>query len=138
MVAADLARVFIVDDHRIVRLGFRRLLEQAGTLSIAGEASSGEEALQKIPHAHPDLAIVDISMKGMDGIELTRHLKQDHPELRVLIVSMHDDTFYVERALEAGADGYVLKDNVDELMLEAAQKVLTGQRYLCRDVINKR
>lgn len=135
MVAAPtVARVFLVDDHRIVRLGFRRLLEQSGTLSVAGEAASGEEALEKIPLVRPDLAVVDISMKGMDGIELTRQIKQHHPEVYVLIVSMHNERFYVDRALEAGADGYVLKDNVDELMLEATDAVLAGQRYLCKGV----
>ncbi len=138
MVAADFPRVFLVDDHRIVRLGFRRLLEESGTLLVAGEAASGEEALEKIPQVRPDLAIVDISMKGMDGIELTRALKRQYPDVRVLVVSMHDESFYVDRALQAGADGYVLKDNVDELMFEAADEVLAGRRYLCRDIASGR
>lgn len=134
MVAAGRSRVFLVDDHRIVRLGFRRLLEQSDTLSVAGEADSGEKALEEISQVRPNLAIVDIAMQGMDGIELTRTLKEKYPEVRVLIVSMHNESFYVDRALAAGADGYVLKDNVDELMLEAAGAVLAGRRYLCRDV----
>lgn len=127
-------RIFIVDDHPIVRMGFRRLLEMSSTFTVAGEAGSGAEALEKVPQARPDLAVVDIAMKGMDGIELTRRLKQSHPNLRVLIVSMHDESLYVERALAAGADGYVLKDNVDELMVEATGEVLAGRQYLGKDV----
>lgn len=134
MVATDTARIFLVDDHPIVRIGFRQVLEGAGRFAVVGEAGSGAEALEKIPAAEPDVAIVDISMGEMDGIELTRHLKRNYPSLRILIVSMHGDTYYAEKALEAGADGYVLKDNADSALVNAATRVLDGELYLCGDM----
>ena len=72
----------------------------------------------------------------MSGIELTRRLKQDHPDMRVLVVSAHDDPFFVRQALAVGADGYVLKDNIDTLMEDAARTVLSGQRYLCQEALD--
>ncbi len=137
MIQDKQARIFLVDDHRIVRLGFRTVLEELGHFEVAGEAGSGEEALEGISRATPDLAVVDIAMRGMDGIELTRALKREHPNVHVLIVSMHDDTYYVERALEAGADGYLLKDNADALMVDAVERILEGKQYLCGDIQGK-
>lgn len=127
-------RIFLVDDHPIVRMGFRALLEQSNSFSIAGEAGSGEEALEMIPDRSVDLALVDISMEGMGGIELTRQLKRDYPEVRVLVVSMHDENHFIRQALDAGANGYILKDNVDEEIDKAARAVLGGRQYLCTEV----
>lgn len=123
------AEVFLVDDHPVVRMGLRHLFDQFEHLAIVGEAESGEDALPRIIDDSPDLAIVDISLDGMDGIELTRRLETECPEVRILIVSMHDDTYYVEQALEAGASGYVLKDRVNKVLLEAVETVLDGGRY---------
>lgn len=124
------AAVFLVDDHPVVRMGLRHLFDQFDHLSVVGEAERGEEALSKISEVEPDLAIVDISLDGMDGIELTRQLVTDQSQVRVLIVSMHDDAYYVEQALDAGARGYVLKDKVNRVLLEAVETVLDGGRYL--------
>ena len=137
MISKKSARVFLVDDHPIVRMGFGRLLESSADLSVCGEAGSGEEALEKIGQSKADLAVVDISMDGMDGIELTKRLLADYPDMRVMIVSMHDDVHYVERAFDAGATGYVLKDKVDELIAEAAQDVLAGKPYICPELKDK-
>lgn len=123
------AEVFLVDDHPVVRMGLRHLLEQFDHLTIVGEAESGEEALPQITDDSPDLAIVDISLNGMNGIELTRQLKAECADVRVLMVSMHDDSYYVEQALEAGASGYVLKDRVNKVLLEAVDTVLDGGHY---------
>ncbi len=128
------ARVFLVDDHPIIRDGFRELLEAGDDFVVAGEAGSGQEALKKMSDSKVDLAVVDISLGSMDGIELTRRLKEDDPDLRILIVSMHEETRYVEDALKAGARGYVLKDNVHALLPEAAREVIDGQMYLCEDL----
>ena len=133
MVRSDLPRILLVDDHRVVRLGYRHLLESLGYFAVAGEAASGKEALVVLPDLKPDLAIVDISMKEMDGIELTRRIKRDHPDVRVLVVSMHDGSYHIRQALAAGADGYVLKNNIDTVMEEAVDAVLAGKRYLCKD-----
>lgn len=137
MVHCEQARIFLVDDHRVVRLGFRTVLEELGHFEVTGEAGSGEEALEKISGSLPDVAVVDIAMNGMDGIELTRRLKQDHPHVRVLVVSMHDDSYYVEQAIAAGADGYLLKENADTLMIDAVERILDGQQYLCDHVQGK-
>lgn len=131
------AQVFLVDDHPIIRDGFRDLLDEEEGFAVTGEAGSGEGALEKMSEAEPDLAVVDISMDGMDGIELTRRLKDAHPSLKVLIVSMHGESRYVEDALKAGASGYVLKDNVHRLLPEAAREVLGGSRYLDRGLKDK-
>lgn len=124
------AQVFLVDDHPVVRMGLRHLFDQFDHYSVVGEAESGEEALSQISDTNPDLAIVDISLDGMNGIELTRHLETEDSDLRVLIVSMHDDAYYIEQALEAGANGYVLKDKVNSVLLDAVETVLDGGRYL--------
>lgn len=134
--ATTLARVFIVDDHPVVRTGFRRLLDHLD-IAIAGEAASGEEALVEIASTNADLAIVDIAMRGMDGIELTRRLKQEYPGLCVLIVSMYEGSYYVRNALAAGADGYILKDNANELLAKAIDAVLAGRPFLCNNVRRK-
>lgn len=126
--------MFLVDDHPIIRMGFRRLIEQLESFSVAGEAGSGEEALDRIPETRTDLVLVDISMPGMDGIALTGHLKRMDPDIGVIVVSMHDETHYVEKALQVGADGYILKDNVNDLLEEAAREVLAGRIYLCSEV----
>lgn len=130
-------RVFLVDDHPIIRDGFRELLESGDDFVVTGEAGSGEETLEKLPDTGIDLAVVDISMNGMDGIELTRRLKAQGSNLQVLIVSMHGETRYVEDALEAGARGYVLKDNVHAVLPEAVREVINGDLYLDQDLENK-
>lgn len=129
-------RALIVDDHRIVRSGIRQLLKVVG-IPLAGEAASAEEALEMLTGAEPNVVITDISMKGMDGIELTRQIRQEHPEVRVLIVSMHDEAHFIRKALEAGANGYVVKHNIDVALEEAIGALLDGHRYLCIDARRK-
>lgn len=128
---AACARVLIVDDHRIVRLGLRHLLEETHCRIVVGEAKSGEEALEVFDEVQPDLVLADISMGGMDGIELTKHLKSSRPDVKVLIVSMHAESLYVHQALNVGADGYVDKGNIDGVIEEATSAVLAGKQYLC-------
>lgn len=126
------ARLFLVDDHPVVRAGLRHFLEAYDPFSVVGEAGSGKEALRLLASADADLALVDIAMEEMDGIELTRQLKERDPELHVLIVSMHNDTHYVRAALEAGASGYLVKGRVHEQILDATNVVLEGGTYLSR------
>ena len=126
------ARVLIVDDHRVVRLGLRQLLKTLG-ITRAGEAASAELALEAAETAQPDVVITDIAMGDMDGIELTRRIKRDYPDVRVLVVSMFDEAYWIRRALEAGADGYIVKQNIPVALEEALDAVLGGQRYLCID-----
>lgn len=118
--------VFLVDDHPIVRKGLRRLLRHEPHLTVVGEASNGEEALDQILEASPDVAIVDISMEGMNGLELTRQLKNARPSLPVLVVSMHKDSLHINQAREAGANGYISKSQAEERITEAIEEVLSG------------
>lgn len=137
MTTTTAIRVFIVDDHPVVREGFRRLLEQTEGFVVTGEAGSGEETLETLSAGEVDLALVDISMDGMDGIELTRRLQETDPRLRVLIVSVHDETHYVKDALDAGAKGYVLKDHVHSALTEAVDDVMNGEVYLSEELERK-
>lgn len=127
-----------MDDHPVVREGLRQFLEVSGSFSVVGEAGSGEEALEAIGSSEADLAVVDISMgDDMDGIELTRRLTERFPELRVLIVSMHNDSYYARTALEAGANGYLVKGKVHEEIVNAVNAVLEGETYICDDMEKK-
>ena len=130
-------RIFIVDDHAITRKGFAFLFGTKPDLEICGEAASIEEALDEIPAADPDLVIVDISLEDGSGIELIKHLEAQRPELPVLVVSMHDEALYAERALRAGANGYVMKNEVHDVGVEAIRKALGGGLYLS-DRMNKK
>lgn len=122
--------VFVVDDHPVIRWGYISLINQEPDLEVCGEADTAFEALDKIPEASPDLAIVDISLAGMNGIELTKQLRVLHPDLPVLIVSMHDEVLYGDRALRAGARGYIMKREVRTKIVEAIRRLLSGGTYL--------
>lgn len=127
-------RLFVVDDCDIIREGFRQILQIREHYVVVGTANSGEEALKKIPDTEVDLALVDITMVGMNGIELTRRLSERSEALPVLIISIHRESRYVEEALQAGAGGYVLMDNVHKLLFEAAREVTQGNLYLDQDL----
>ncbi len=127
-------RILIVDDHPIVRQGVRHVIEQESDLRICAEAESATEALQCLQQQKPDLAIVDISLKGTDGLELTKWIRAQDEHLPVLIMSMHDESLYAERVLRAGANGYVMKAEVADRIVTAIRKVLKGEIYLSEKV----
>jgi len=122
-------RVLIVDDHAIVRRGLTELLAQQPGLCVCAAVGSGEEALELAATQPVDLAVVDISMGQMDGIELTNELKRRYPEMLVLILSMHDESLYGERARCAGAAGFVAKQDGGDALLEAIAQILRGQSH---------
>jgi DNA-binding NarL/FixJ family response regulator len=124
------ARVFIVDDHPLVRQGLSLLINQQGTLAVVGEAGDAQQALAGLERTRPDLAIIDIGLKGMDGLELAKCLRKQLPHVKVLILSMYDEAIYAERALKAGARGYIMKQEANEELLNAIQRVLAGKIYL--------
>jgi len=130
-------RIFIVDDHPIMRRGYSALISREPDLEVCGEAGSGEEAIEQILKESPDLVIADISMDGMNGIEMIKHLKSLRPELPFLVVSMHDETLYAERALHAGASGYIMKSEVGTSVIEAARRILQGGLYLSEQMSSK-
>jgi DNA-binding NarL/FixJ family response regulator len=123
-------RVFLVDDHPVLRDGLRRLLEAEPDLRVCGEAESARKAFDRIETTSPELAIVDISLPGPSGIELIKGLKARFPALRMLVLSMHDEALYAERALRAGAKGYVMKQAPTEYLLTAVRRVLKDEIYL--------
>lgn len=130
-------RVFIVDDHPIVRLGLIRLINAQPELEFAGEAESGPEALEALDGANPGLIIVDLALKGMDGIELIKEIRKRYELLPVLVLSMLDETVYAERALRAGATGYVMKQAATETLLEAIRRVLRGEVYVSESMTSR-
>ena len=123
-------RVLIVDDHGIVRAGICSLLEGQEDIEVVGEAAGGEEAIEKARELKPDLVLMDIAMPGMNGIEATRHIKQDVPSTTVLVLSMHDDEEFFFPVLRAGASGYVLKEAEPQELLYAIRTVLQGHIFL--------
>src|SRR3989442_6420946 len=130
--ATSKARVLLIDDHPLVRNGLQRLIGQQEDLVCCGEAGNAAEALAAVEKLKPDLAILDLSLKNADGIELIKALKSLHPELRILVLSQYGAPLYVERALHAGAMGFVVKEQAAEEVLEAIRTVLTGEVYLAR------
>lgn len=123
-------RIFVVDDHAVTRKGYVFLLQPHADLDVCGEAGSAAEALDRLPQAAPDLVIADIVMEGTSGIELIKQLSALRPDLPVLVVSMHDEALYAERALRAGACGYVMKSEIHAVYAQAIREVLRGGLYL--------
>jgi two-component system invasion response regulator UvrY len=123
-------RVLLVDDHTVVRFGFRLLLEAAPDVQVVGEADSGESAYAMYPQCEPDVVIMDLSMPGMGGIEALKRIRTHHPGARLLALSAHDDALHARRALVQGALGFLSKRSAPEILLEAVRSVASGKRYL--------
>jgi DNA-binding NarL/FixJ family response regulator len=128
------ANVLIVDDHPLLRSGLRQAVEQHPNLTFAAEAASGAMALQRTAESKPDLVVMDIHLPDMDGIEATRQLLELHPSAKVIIFSADASRELVDRALQAGACGYILKKSVAEELLQAMQLVLGGKLYISPEV----
>ncbi len=123
-------KVLLADDHSIVREGLRKVLEDSNEIEVIAEAADGETALDKAMHYKPDVAVIDISMPGMDGLEVVTRLSNYCSGVPVLILTMHDEEQYVIRAIEAGAMGYVTKQSAPEQLVAAVKKIHGGGRYL--------
>ena len=123
----DKKRVFLVDDHPLVREWLTNLIHQQADLAVCGEAESGPEAREAILALKPDVAIVDIALKDSSGIELIKDLKSCCPNVRVLVLSMHEEAHYVERSLRAGARGYIMKRETTRKVVSAIRQVLEGK-----------
>jgi DNA-binding NarL/FixJ family response regulator len=126
-----------VDDHPVMRKGLALTLDAEMDLSVVGQMSSAEEAMDEIERLEPDLAIIDISLPGMSGMELVKHLQARMPELRTLVVSRHDESLYAERAIRAGARGYIMKLEAGDVIVKAVRQVMGGGIYVS-DEINER
>jgi DNA-binding NarL/FixJ family response regulator len=123
-------RIVIVDDHPIVRQGLVQLIDQEDDLHICGQAEDAQQAMQAIHALKPNLVIVDVSLKTGSGIDLIKDIKTQFPSLPVLTLSMHDEALYAERALRAGARGYIMKQEAPEEVVSAIRRVLAGTVYV--------
>jgi DNA-binding NarL/FixJ family response regulator len=126
--------IIIVDDHPIIRKGLADLIKQEHDLNVCGAYDEANAALAVMESLKPDLAIVDITLRDTSGIELIKDIKIRFPKLPVLVLSMHDESFYAERALRAGARGYVMKEEASEKVMTAIRRVLAGEVYLSESV----
>jgi DNA-binding NarL/FixJ family response regulator len=131
---ADRVRVLLVDDHEIVRRGVASVIAAESNLQVCGEADGVRSAIDAVRRTDPHLVVVDMSLRDGDGLELLRHLREHHPHILALVLSMHDEDVYAERALRAGARGYVRKVDVAETITAAITRVLKGEVYVSETV----
>lgn len=123
-------RVLLVDDHPILRRGLAQLINQEADMMVCGEAEDAPKAFEAVSTLQPDVAVFDISLKGGNGIELIKNVKARFPDLPILVLSMHDESLYAERALRAGSLGYIMKEEAIEQVLVAIRRVLVGEIFL--------
>jgi DNA-binding NarL/FixJ family response regulator len=123
-------RILVVDDHSVVRHGLSMLLRKEQDLQVCGEAGSLDEALAAAQELQPEIALVDITLKDRNGLDLIRAWRKSLPGLRAIVLSMHDEAEYADRALRCGARGYVMKEDADEVIVTAIRKVLAGEVYV--------
>ena len=126
--------LLIVDDHEIVRAGIKRLFENTPNLNIVADLGSGEEAYQFLQKNTVDLIIMDVSMPGKGGIEATNQIKKRYPKIKILMLSMHDNAMIIEKAMKAGADGYILKNDLSDDLLNVVEKVMNNEIIISASV----
>lgn len=129
------SRILIVDDHPVLRRGISLLINEESDMAVCCEAKSAQEALDLLEKTEADLVLVDISMKGMNGLELIKTIKSKYPDLLTLVLSAHDASRYAERALRAGARGYIMKEENIDVVVTAIRQVLAGNIYLDQDIM---
>jgi DNA-binding NarL/FixJ family response regulator len=133
----DKTRIVLADDHPIVLTGLRNLIESEPDFAVVGEATSGPEAFKVIRDTRPDIAIVDISMPGMSGIVLTRRLSEEARDVKILMLTLHEDRAYLRQALDAGASGYVVKRSAAANLVSAVRSVIAGGIYIDPAIVNR-
>lgn len=129
-------KIFIVDDHPVFRKGLAQLIDEEDDLEVVGEAESVDGAIGRLEKAAPDLAIVDITLKDRSGMDLIEYLREQRPDLPILVISMHDESLYAERVLRAGALGYITKQEMTADVVSAVRQVLWGKRYLSARMVD--
>jgi DNA-binding NarL/FixJ family response regulator len=127
---SDAKKILLVDDHPVLRKGLVRLIDSKDEFVVCGEASTAADAMTQIRELKPDLVVVDIGLPGASGIELTKTIRAEFPQLPVLILSMHEEALYATRALRAGAMGYIVKQDAVDNIAAALREALNGRRYL--------
>ncbi len=128
-------KVLLADDHSIVRAGLGRIIEESGDMVVIAEAADGQEAIDLVQEKLPDVAVLDISMPGLDGLEVADRLLSLYPALPIIILTMHEEEQYVLRAVEVGVMGYVTKRSAPEQLVAAIRKVYGGSRYLSEEAV---
>ena len=129
--SAHTINILLADDHPLVQDGIRTRLEEIEDINVIGVASNGQELLDKATELQPDVIITDISMPKINGLEATRLLTQKHPEIKVLILTMHDNKEYMQNAIDSGAKGYILKDQSANEMIDAVRSIHKGKTHFC-------
>jgi DNA-binding NarL/FixJ family response regulator len=130
-------RIYIVDDHPLVRQGLSQIVASEADMEICGEAEDSPSAIRGVGEANPDAIIVDISLKGANGLELIKNLKAIHEDIPILVFSMHDETIYAQRALRAGAKAYVMKKESPSKVVDAIRKIIQGEIYVSPSVADQ-
>jgi len=130
------ARILIVDDHPVVRQGLAAVINGQGDMEVCGQAAEGRDAMAQIKALEPDLVTVDIALPDLGGLELLKNISAHYPDLSMLVISMHEEGFYAERALRAGARGYIMKQAPVEKLVDAIRQVLAGQAYVSDRVVS--
>src|SRR5882757_6200699 len=136
LLMSRIIRILLADDHAVVRQGFKLILNQESDMEVVGEASEGEETVRLTQQLRPHVVIMDIAMPRVNGLEATRRIVENHPESKVLILSMHKDAVYVRETLRAGAKGYLLKESIDHDLLRAIRAVAQGDGFLSPEISN--
>lgn len=130
-------RIVLVEDHTVLRAGLRALLSQDPDFEVVGEAANGRDAVRVITDLVPELIIMDLTMPGMNGMEAVAQIKRRHPQIKVLVLTLHRADEYIHESLKAGADGYILKDATHDELRVAIRSVLNGKTYLSPDISNR-
>ncbi|HPA72012.1 MAG: response regulator transcription factor [Spirochaetes bacterium] len=133
----DTVKILLVEDHPIFRQGLMAILNSEPGLEVVGEAEDAFQGLKAVKEKSPDLVIVDITLKDSSGIELIKDIRLRHPEVLLLTLSMHDETIYAERALRAGARGYIMKQHAPETVVKAIRQVLDGKIFVSEEIANR-
>ncbi len=129
--------ILLVDDHAVVRAGFRMLLATSDNFEVIGEAGRGEQAIQLYQELKPDMLVMDLSMPGIGGLETIRRIVQRSADARILVFSVHHEQVYVQRAMNAGAQGYITKNSAPEILSEAIEAIMQGKCYVERGLIKQ-
>ncbi|HOS96901.1 MAG TPA: response regulator transcription factor [Deltaproteobacteria bacterium] len=136
MTASDKTRILIVEDHEIFRLGIKELINHEHDLTVCGEAEDVDTARELIRRLHPDLAIIDITLKKSNGMDLVKEISTHHKGMKMLVLSMHDELLYAERSIQAGAQGYIMKQETSRSIVKAIRHILAGNIYVSQDIMD--
>ena len=131
---SERTRVLLADDHTLVRAGLRKILESSDTIEVVDEVANGADALARIAAGGIDVVVLDLTMPGMDGLETLRHIEADHPEVKVLVLTMHADSEHAVRAIRDGAEGYLLKDSAADDLVAGIEAVMAHRAYYSEPV----